>query len=530
MAAKEYELLFQMTARLDSAFQSSFSTAQGALSRLQSGAQTTSSAFDSFKATTMQLAYQFSALSLVANEVADAMTTVTDAIESSVSVAAEFEYTMSAVEAVSGATSSEMEELSALAKELGASTVYTAREVAEAMETEALAGWSVNDMLQGMTGLVNLAAAAGEDLTSVTSIVSDALNAFGLSGEESVVHFVDTLAAAATSANTTITLLGDSLSYVETTAANLDYSIEDVSIALAAMADMSMKGSASGQALNTMLTRMSGANSNAAAQMEAMHLSMYNTDGTAKDLLTFMNELRDAFAEFGDDAQAAQIAAYKLAGQRGMRGLLAIVNTSEEAWAELADEIYNCEGAAEDISTTRLDNYTGQVTLLESAWEGLQTTIGESLLPISTWGAGVLTDLVTGVNDLASACPSLTQVVTTLGAGFAYTVKYGAQAVSAVSSFMMPLAWLMKNIDGSFITNLQKFGSTMGDLFYSLSQSALFTGTLYAAAGVALVASVAAIVNTFKEAKEAAHSLMITLQSLKNWRRTRKHAMLNSRP
>ncbi|MCD8052262.1 MAG: phage tail tape measure protein [Clostridiales bacterium] len=347
------------------------------------------------------MANAFSAIKVAADAAANASSALYDAVKECIDCAAELEYTMSAVEAVSGATAEETEQLTALAKEMGATTVYTASECAEALQTEALAGWSVEEMLAGLPAVVNMAAASGESLTEMTSIISDSLSAFGLSGEAAVTKFADVLTTAATSANTTVSLMGESLSYVESTAANLDYSIEDVSVALAVMANNALKGSVSGSALNTMLTRMSGANNNAAGQMDDLNISMYNTDGTAKDLLTFLNELRDAFKQFGDDSQSAQIAAYKLAGQRGMRGLLSIVNTTDEEWQSMVESIYDYEGAAESVSDIRLDNYQGQIYLLESAWDALKTTVGEAFLPVATDAAGVLTDLANVANDFA---------------------------------------------------------------------------------------------------------------------------------
>jgi TP901 family phage tail tape measure protein len=217
----------------------------------------------------------------------------------------------------------------------------------------------------------------------MTGIVSDSLNAFGLSGSEAVNRFADTLAKAATSSNTTVSLLGQSLSYVESTAANLDYSIEDVSIALAVMANNALKGGVSGSALNTMLTRMSGANQTASKEMDRLNLSMYDADGAAKELLPFLNELRDKFRDGSMTAQEMQISAFKLAGQRGMRGLLSIVNTSDEEWQKMTEDIYSAKGAVEEMSDVRLDNYRGQIYLMESAHDALNTTIGETFIPTS---------------------------------------------------------------------------------------------------------------------------------------------------
>lgn len=320
-----------------------------------------------------------------------------------VNSAGELEFTMSGVKATTGATEEETAKLTATAKYMGATTAYTAQECAEALQTQALAGWSVEEMISGLPAVVQLAAASQEDLTTMTGIVSDSLNAFGLSGTEAVNRFADVLTQASASSNVDVADLGESLSYVESTAANLGYSIEDVSIALSVLGNQALKGSVSGSALNTMLTRMSGANSNADDEMKRLGLSMYDATGQAKDLMTFMNELREAFNDSGMSAQEMQISAYKLAGQRGMRGLLSIVNTSQEEWEEMTDDIYNAAGAAETMTNIQLDNYKGQVYLLTSAWEGLQNTIGEGFLPTATMAAEVLTDVTTAVDTFAQS-------------------------------------------------------------------------------------------------------------------------------
>lgn len=389
--------------------------------------------FADFRNEINDFANTFTALKMGADLVFNAVSKVDQAIISSIQSAAELQYTMSAVRAVSGATQEETAQLTSLAKEMGATTIYTASQCAESLETMTLAGMDVQEMMSGLPAVVNLASASGEDLTQMCSIVSDALNAFGLSGEKAVNEFADTLAKAATSSNTTVAVMGESLSYVESTAANLGYNIQDVAVALAEMANNALKGSVSGTALNTMLTRMSGANENAAAEMEELGLSMYRTDGTAKDLMTFMNELRDAFRKFGDDAQAAQVAAYNLAGQRGMRGLLSIVNASDEEWKKMTQDVYEYEGAASAISDIRLENYTGQVYLLESAWDALKTTIGEAFLPAATNAAEVLTNLTTDIDKLAQEHETL--VVAMGGAATAVmAVTAGVSALGTVAA------------------------------------------------------------------------------------------------
>lgn len=401
------------------------------------------------------LADKFTVLKMAAGGVENAMRPLMSFFQESLGAAAKLEYGMSAVQAVSGATRKETERLTAVVKEMGATTVYTAEQSAQAMQNMALAGWDPRQMISGLPAVIKLAAAAGEDLAEMTSIVSDGMNAFQLSGEKAAVKFADVLAKAATSSNTNVGLLGQSLSYVETTAGNLGYAIEDVSVLLAAMANNALKGGVSGAALNTMLTRMSGANETAAQQMEKMGLSMYYTTGEAKDLMTFTNELREAFREFGDDAQAAQVAAYNLAGMRGMRGLLAIVNQSDEQWQKLTNDVYSYAGAADQISGVRMDNYTGQMYLLTSAWDALQTSVGEKFLPTATEALGVLTDITNGANDFVQNNGAVVQGIAagTLALGGMLTVL--TALALAVQAFRF-------SIDALGIEKLVTVGTTFG--------------------------------------------------------------------
>lgn len=419
------------------------------------------------------LSNQFTTLSMAANMANQALMPVLGFYKKSLDSAAALEYGMSAVEAVSGATAAQKEKMTAVVKEMGATTIYTAQESATAMQNMALAGWSAEQMIAGLPAVIKMAAASGEDLAEMTSIVSDGMNAFQLSGEQAAVKFADVLAKAATSSNTNVSLLGDSLSYVETTAGNMGYKIEDVALALAAMANNSLKGGVSGSALNTMLTRMSGANEVAAKQMDEMNLSMYDAAGRAKDMKTFLDELRAAFKDFGDDAQSAQIAAYKLAGMRGMRGLLAIVGQSDEQWQRLSEDVYNFQGASEQISSIRMDNYTGQVYLLTSAWDALKTSVGEQFLPAATEAAGLLTDMTNGANEFVQENGS-----------FVVGVGASAAALVGLNSALLLAAGGVKMF--SFAVSTLKLGSLLG-----------VGGTFAAIAGIAGVAGVAAM--TFNE-------------------------------
>lgn len=366
---------------------------------------------------TSRVSESFDTLSsiLVTSGVAEGIRKVAAALKECVDVSADFHYTMATVQAVSGATTDEMGKLEAQAKDYAATTVFMAQDVANAYQVMGQAGWTVDEMLDSMAGTMSLASASGEDLGDTTNMVVDAMTAFGY-GADQAGHFADVLARASADTNTSVALLGNSFQACATTAGGMGYSIDDVAVALGIMANNGLKAEMSGTALTTALTRMSGANETANGAMEDLGLTMFNTSGQAKPLGQFLGELRDSFAGMTEEQKINN--AYMLAGQRGMKGLLAIVNASDEDWNNLTESIANCSGAAEDMSNIKLDTYTGQVKLTKSALEGLEIAVGDKLTPALGELAEGFTKALNGltgfVNNNEAAVPVITGVVAAL--------------------------------------------------------------------------------------------------------------------
>lgn len=352
---------------------------------------------------------------LVTSGVVEGIRKVASALKECVDVSADFHYTMATVQAVSGATTDEMGKLEAQAKDYAATTVFMAQDVANAYQVMGQAGWTVDEMLDSMAGTMSLASASGEDLGDTTNMVVDAMTAFGY-GADQAGHFADVLARASADTNTSVALLGNSFQACATTAGGMGYSIDDVAVALGIMANNGLKAEMSGTALTTALTRMSGANETANGAMEDLGLTMFNTSGQAKPLGQFLGELRDSFAGMTEEQKINN--AYMLAGQRGMKGLLAIVNASDEDWNNLTESIANCSGAAADMSNIKLDTYTGQVKLTQSALEGLEIAVGDKLTPALGELAESFTKALNGltgfVNNNEAAVPVITGVVAAL--------------------------------------------------------------------------------------------------------------------
>lgn len=325
-----------------------------------------------------------------------------------IGVAMEFGGTMSTVEALSGATSSEMATLSQTAKDLGANTAFTANQSAQAMTYMGMAGWDAQQMISGMDGVLNLAAASGEDLANTSDIVTDNLTAFGLKASDTA-HFADVLAAAATNSNTSVGIMGETFKSSASIAGALGYSIEDVAMAVGLMANAGVKGSVAGTALkNTFNGLLNGATLTAAAFGEVEYTSI-RADGTMKDFGETCNELRGYFAQM-TEAERVQNAMV-LAGQRGYNGLLAILNATDEDYQKLSDSINNCAGSAQRMANIKLDNLQGDVTLLKSAADGLKMTIGgmydKELRQLAQLG----TKILGGINEFCEKNPVLVKTI-----------------------------------------------------------------------------------------------------------------------
>lgn len=350
---------------------------------------------------------------------------------SAVSAGMSFENAMSSVAAISGATGTNFESLSKKAKEMGASTKYTATEAANAMEYMAMAGWKTEDMLNGIEGVMDLAAASGEDLAGVSDIVTDAMTAFGLSADgttkiikdgftkevSNASHFADVLAAASANSNTNVAMLGESFKYAAPVAGSLGYSVEDTAIALGLMASSGLKSSMAGSSLRTILTNLAKPTDDISDAMDYLGISLQNGDGSMKSLMDIVTDLRGAFgqckmpmdqfqenlakldekyangeltekkynealADLTEKAYGAEGAlkakyAATLAGKEGMSGLLSIVSAAPEDFDKLTNAIYNSDGAAKEMAEIKMDNLQHDVVKLQSAMEGLGITAFE---------------------------------------------------------------------------------------------------------------------------------------------------------
>ena len=286
----------------------------------------------------------------------------------------DFEQTMSGVKAIAGATDDEFQKLTQSALEMGAKTKFTTTEAAQALTYMGMAGWKTDEMISGLPGIMNLAAASGEDLASVSDIVTDAMTSFKMSAGEAG-EFADVLAAAASNSNTNVGKMGYTFKYVAPLAGALGYNIQDTALAIGAMADSGIKGEQAGTSLRALFTRLVSPTKdvNEAMAVLSQHVeggfsAIDASTGKMKPLRTVLTDLRKGFKGLSE-AEKGKIAS-DLAGQEAMSGLLAIVNESDEKFDSLAKSIDDSHDAAEKMAKIRLDNLAGDLTYLSSAWDG----------------------------------------------------------------------------------------------------------------------------------------------------------------
>jgi len=350
---------------------------------------------------------------LVAAGIVEGLKQLYEAYKECVNISAEFEATMSTVEALSGANAEELAALSEEAKRIGATTQYTATQAAEAMTYMGMAGWNAQQMLSGMNGVIQLASASGEDLATVSDIVTDNLTAFGMAADQTA-RFSDVLAAAATGSNTSVSIMGETFKKAAPVAGALGYSIEDVAVATGLMANAGVKGSRAGTALSNTFTGLLEGVTLTGDAIGEVEFTALNADGTMKTFRQTIESLREQFdlmteAEKTNNAMA-------IAGKQGYAGLLAILNATDDDYNKLTNSINNCSGAAEKMAAIKLDNYKGQVTLLNSAMDALKTTVGDQFRPELTKLAKVATDIISGIQEFAEKNPIVVKSIMALTA------------------------------------------------------------------------------------------------------------------
>lgn len=390
--------------------------------------------------------------SLVADGIRLAISAMKDLAKETFEVGAGFESAMSQVEAVSGATSTEMDLLTAKAKAMGESTVFSASQSAEAFNYMAMAGWKTEDMLGGIEGIMNLAAASGEDLGSTSDIVTDALTAMGYAAKDSG-QLADVMAAASSNANTNVKLMGQTFQYAAPIVGALGYNMEDTAVAIGLMANAGIKGEKSGTALRSILTRLSAPPKECAEEMDKLGISLTDSEGNMKSLDQVMKDLRGAFSNLSETEQTS--AAKHIAGQEAMSGLLAVVRAAPGDYEKLSKAVNNSSGAAEHMAKVMSDNVNGQMTLLRSKIEGIMIKVFER----------ASSSIRKAIDTISKALDSVDWDSFAEGAGdaaeqaaklFAFVVKNGDKIVTVLKAVAMAfVTYRAVSIISSVVTAFQ---------------------------------------------------------------------------
>ena len=316
--------------------------------------------------------------------------------EACIESGSEFEASMDKVAAVSGATGDDLDALTDKAKQMGASTMFSASQAAEAMNYMAMAGWKTEDMLSGIEGVMDLAAASGEDLATTSDIVTDALTAFGLTAQDSA-HFADVLAAASSNANTNVAMMGETFSYAAPIAGSLGFSVEDTAEAIGLMANAGIKASTAGTSLRRIMTELSKDVTIHSKSMGDMVIKTTEADGSMRELSDILADCRGAFDQLSESEKAS--AAASIVGKNAMSGFLALMNAAPSDVEKLSNALATCDGTAKAMADTMQDNLKGKITIMQSALEGLAISTYDAFDDSLKEGVEGATEAIGRLND-----------------------------------------------------------------------------------------------------------------------------------
>ncbi len=350
--------------------------------------------------------------------------------------AADFEEAMSSVKAISGATGDDFQKLKEKAEYMGATTKFTATESANAMYYMALAGWKTQDMLDGLEGIMYLAAASGEDLAMVSDIVTDGLTALGYAADQST-HYADVFAKTVTNSNSTVETLGEAMKYVGPIAGALNISVEDTATALGLMANAGVKSSQAGTSLRGILQRLATNTSGARDEMESLGVKIFDQNGKMRDFGDIMNDARIKLSKLTDQQKTSL--AKTVAGTTAMSGFLAIVNSSDADFEKLTNAINDCDGAAKEMSEIMIDNAKGQLTIIKSQLEGIAIQLSQYVFPFIKSILSLIQTLLTKLSELTPTQQKILLIVTgliiALGPLLIVIGKIGTGISSLISAF-----------------------------------------------------------------------------------------------
>ena len=306
-----------------------------------------------------------------------------------VTTAANFESSMSQVQAtmgitkdamsqVDGQTVNTMSTLSELAKKMGAETAFSASECAEALNYLALAGYDTQQMCDTLPTVLNLAAAGGIDLASASDMVTDAMSALGM-GVDEAETMVDQMAKTASTTNTSVAQLGEGILTIGATAKSVKGGTAELNTALGILANNGIKGAEGGTHLRNVILSLQNPTDKAAASMEKLGVDVYDSEGNMRSLNDILGDLNKSMDGMTSAEKSNIIST--IFNKTDLASVNALLANTGSTWDDLQQSIIDSGGAAQQMADTQLDNLQGQLTILKSALEGLAISFGELLMP-----------------------------------------------------------------------------------------------------------------------------------------------------
>lgn len=335
---------------------------------------------------------------------------------SAVKVASDFSTQMSKVKAISGATDGEFAKLNDTAKQLGATTVFSASQAGEGMEYLALAGWKTNDIIKAMPGMLDLAAAGALDLGRAADITSDTMSAFGLSADKAG-HAADVFAYAQANANTNVEQMGEAMNYLAPTANSLGWSLEEASAVIMELANNGLKGSMATQAFGSSLVRLSAPTPKAAKLIKKLGMEFFDAEGNMKSMPEVIAEMEKGLEGMSEQQRAATMDV--LVGKNAFKQWQILLESGSDSLGDMTENLRNADGTAADMAETMLDNLGGAIVLLKSALEGAAISIGEILIPYIQKAVEWINKLVDWFNGLSPAVQEFIVIGTALAGALA---------------------------------------------------------------------------------------------------------------
>lgn len=378
-----------------------------------------------------------------------------------VTTAANFESSMSQVQATMGITKDSMstvdgqsvntmDTLSKLAKKMGAETAFSASECAEALNYLALAGYDTQQMCDTLPTVLNLAAAGDIELASASDMVTDAMSALGM-GVDEAGTMVDQMAKTASTTNTSVAQLGEGILTIGATAKSIKGGTAELNTALGILANNGIKGAEGGTHLRNIILSLQNPTDKAALAMEQLGLQVYDSEGNMRSMNDILGDLNSGM----DGMTAAEKSNIigKIFNKTDLSSVNALLANTGSTWDDLQKSISDSGGAAGQMADTQLDNLQGQITILKSALEGLAISFGELLMPAIKQIVGWVQKFVEWLNSLDDGTKKTVVTIALLAAALGPVLIVVGKVVSAVGTIMTvvpKIAGVINTVKGAF--------------------------------------------------------------------------------